>query len=280
MKLVSWNLEGRLSDLATDDRGTPEKIIAALTELNADVSVHPEAFGADPAMRPEIETALRALGYSLEMVAYDDLVSRGDKAAVSNPHIMVMSKLPVVHTQVIRPGNLRNMLALHLYDPVSNSEFRVIAIHLEDREEVLRLKQVEPLIEYINSSPIPTVIMGDFNAMPPNTRWTRFLHSGLFRDPAKLIPHRHMRYTLSRLSDMASGTTITAILGKTALVNTDPLLEPTTTPKMRKMEWMPSIRIAKIDWIFVSPDITYQDFAVSRDLGSDHRALSVKISLK
>lgn len=280
MKIASWNIEGRLSNLATDERGTPEKIVAAIRELDADILVHPEAFGTDPEVTDAIKAALGGLGYVCTSVAYDDLVSRGGKAVVPNPHLMIMSRVPIISHEIIRPGNLRNMLAVQVTDPETGKQLRVIGIHLEDREEVLRLKQITPLIEYINDSDVATVMMGDFNAMPPNTFKSRLIHSGVVRDPATLIPHKHMRYVIQRLSDMASGTTIAKLMKETRLVNTDPSLQSTTTPKMRRMEWMPSIPFAKIDWIFVSPDIEYENLAVSPDLGSDHRALSLEIHLK
>ena len=280
MKIVSWNLEGRLSPLSRDGRGTPEAIVAAIKQLDADIIVNPEAFGTDPAISPVIERALTGLGYESRSVAYDDAISRGEKAAVTNPHLRVMSRLPIKSYEVIRPGDVRNMVAVRVHDPASNRELRVIGVHLDDRSEELRLRQVTPLIEYINSSDIPTVMMGDCNAMPPDTFKSRFVHSALFRGIATIVMHEHMRYTLTRLSEMATGTTIASLLRETNLQNTDSHYHPTTTPKMRRMEWMPSIRFAKIDWIFASPGIEYKNFSVSADLGSDHRALSLDISLK
>lgn len=276
MKIISWNLEGRLSRLASDERGTPEKIVAAIRSLNADVLVHPEAFGSDPGIDESIEKTLGDLGYESVSVAYDDLIGRGEKAVVPNPHMRVMSRLPITASEVIRPGNLRSMLAIHVADPVIGT-VRIIGVHLDDRDEELRLRQAGPLIEYINGSRLPTIVCGDFNAMPPHAFRSTVVHNSFLRDLASLVPHRHMRYTLTRLSDMASGTTIDRILGETDLVNTDPRLTPTTTPKMRRMEWMPSIPLVKIDWILVSKDLAYRDFAVSPDLGSDHRALSVSV---
>jgi endonuclease/exonuclease/phosphatase family metal-dependent hydrolase len=269
VKIVSWNLEGRLSDLATNDRGTPEKIVAALKTLDADISVHPEAFGEGKPVRPEITQSLRDAGYAWQSVDYDDQIDRGEKAMVQRPHMMILSRLPIKRFEIIRPGNLRNMLTVYVDDSATGREVRVIGVHLEDREEQMRLKQGGP-----------TIVCGDFNAMPPNTPKSGLIHSGLFRAPAALIPHKHIRYTLQRLSAMASGTTIATILKSTELHNTDPQLRATTTPKMRQMEWMPSIRFAKIDWMFVSPGITYDDFHISADLGSDHRALSIHISLE
>lgn len=280
MKLASWNIEGRLCDLAINKRGTPEAIVAGLRQLDADVVVHPEAFGNEPPMRPEIAAALRDLGYEHREVQYEDAADRPEGSAVTEPHLMILSRLPILNSEVIRPGNVRNMVSVTVQEPGSGREVRIIGVHLDDRNEKLRLTEVEPLIEYINSSTIPTIMMGDFNAMPPNTFKSRIIHSGLFRKGVRLLPHRHMRYVLRRLSEMATGTTIAALLSRTRLVNTDPSCRPTTTPKMRRMEWMPSIRFAKIDWILVSPDVVYKNFAISRDLGSDHRALSLEVSLK
>lgn len=279
MKLVSWNLEGRLSSLSRDGRGTPEKIVTAIRELDADILVHPEAFGTEPSVAPEIEKALAATGYESVSVAYDDATSRGEKAVVPDPHLRIMSRLLIVHQEVIRPGGIRNMLSITVRSP-EGRELRVIGIHLEDRSEALRLEQIGPLIEYINGSTVPTVMMGDFNAMPPGTVQSRLIHSRAFKAAVGLVTDGHMRYVLQRLSDMATGSTIATIVRQTPLRNTDPRFRPTTTPKMRRMEWMPSIRFAKIDWIFVSPDIEYRDFGISHDLGSDHRALGLTISLK
>ncbi len=66
---------------------------------------------------------------------------------------------------------------------------------------------------------------------------------------------------------------------RTNLTDADPKKRPTTTPKMRGQEWMPSIRIAQIDHIFVSPEIEVSDFRIARDGGSDHRAISATVKV-
>ena len=280
MKIASWNIEGRLSNLARGSRGTPAAIVSAIHQLDADILVHPEAFGTKPPIAAAIETALRDQGYHSVSVPYDDSLERGEHSAVTNPHLRIMSRMPIISSEFIRPGDMRTMIAVTVQDSDSGRNVRIMGVHLDDRSEQYRLIQVYPLIEYINSSDISTVVMGDFNAMPPNTLKSLLVHSFLFKGLAMVIPHRHMRNVLRRLSDMATGTTIASIVNQTSLSNTDPSYKPTTTPKMRKMEWMPSIRFAKIDWIFVSPDIEYKNFSVSPDLGSDHRAVSAEITLK
>jgi endonuclease/exonuclease/phosphatase family metal-dependent hydrolase len=64
----------------------------------------------------------------------------------------------------------------------------------------------------------------------------------------------------------------------TQLVDADTKKRPTTTPKMRGLEWMPSIRMAQIDHIFVSSDAEVSNFSVAQDGGSDHRAISVDVA--
>jgi hypothetical protein len=122
-------------------------------------------------------------------------------------------------------------------------------------------------------------MLGDFNAMHFDRR-SRIIQSKMIGKIVSLIPHERIRGRAKMLIEMASGHSLQSLESKTNLQDIDVLHKPTTTPKLREMEWMPSIRLAQIDHIFVSPDIQASDFRITRDGGSDHRAISAEITLR
>jgi endonuclease/exonuclease/phosphatase family metal-dependent hydrolase len=78
---------------------------------------------------------------------------------------------------------------------------------------------------------------------------------------------------------MATGDALFMLESESDLKDVDDRRQATTTPKMRFQEWMPSVRIVQIDHIFVTPTVTVKDFKVSRDGGSDHRAISATVKI-
>jgi endonuclease/exonuclease/phosphatase family metal-dependent hydrolase len=122
-------------------------------------------------------------------------------------------------------------------------------------------------------------MLGDFNAMHHDRR-SKFLRSGMIKNTLALIPHKKARGRAVMLIEMASGNSLKFLESKTNLQEVDSHHRSTTTPKLKEMEWMPSIRMAQIDHIFVSPQIRSANFQVAKDGGSDHRAISVDINIK
>lgn len=277
MKIASWNVEGRLSSTTNKDRGTPDRILDAIEELNADIVVLPEAYTHQP--DKNVDERLRAMGYEWEDARYDEKDREHENIHTNDIHIRVLSRLAIVESSQLRWDDARGLLAVIVTDPVSGKKVRVIATHLDDRSEERRLRQVEDAVPFINSTDMPTVMMGDFNAMHLDV-WSQLIGSRAVKSVCSLIPHVRARSLASKLSEMATGTTLAKLESETSLRDVDPRHQPTTTPKLRGMEFMPSVRMAQIDHIFVTPDVTATNFNVSKDGGSDHRAISAEISLE
>lgn len=279
MKIASWNVEGRLSRFAEKGRrGSPEQIIETIKRLDSDIIFLPEAFDGTKRIEPEVQYQLDQLGYTPIVIAYDEHSDRQYQAVV-DPHMMLLSRLEVVRRQEFRLGDIRTMVMADVVDPDTGQTVRIFGIHLDDRNEENRLRQVENLLPLINSSSSPVIAIGDFNAMHSASVPARILRNGAVLGAIDILPHPRSKDILRRLSEMASGNTMREIEDSTTLVDADPKKRPTTTPKMRDQEWMPSIRMAQIDHILVSPEIAVSDFGVARDGGSDHRAISATLNV-
>lgn len=277
MKIVSWNIEGRLTQFTKSGRGSPEGILKNIEELNGDIVFLPEASDND-AIDLRVIEKLQRLGYSIATVPYE---GREDRkwAAGNAPNMKLLSKVLPHNFQQIRLGDLRNALVADIALPGSGTVIRFFGIHLDDRNEELRLRQLNDLLPLILGSPFPVIVAGDFNAMHGGSRHARIFRSKAVRLVAKCWPHPRTKDGWRRIVEMAEGQVMRTLMDRTGLKEADPLFSPTETPKMRHQEWMPSVRLAQIDHILVSPEIKVADFAVARDGGADHRAISATISL-
>lgn len=278
MKVVAWNIEGRLTRFAeAGKRGSPEHIVDNIQQLDGDIVVLPEASdGID--IEPLIVEKIEALNYKTFTASYDEKRDHTYEA-LAQPTIKMLSRLEVADFQVLRLGNIRTMFMADVIKPDSEQQLRIFGIHIDDRSEVNRLSQVESLLPHIISSPYPVVAMGDFNAMHGDSGPAQLLRFSPILTAIEHFPIAGMKNKMQRLAQMATGETMRRIESGTDLQRTDPRMRPTITPKMRGQEWMPSFRLAQIDHIFVSPNIAATDFLVAHDGGSDHRAISVNLSL-
>lgn len=281
LKIASWNIEGRLSTFSKSGRGTPTHILAGIRDQSADILLLVEAFDETLGIAPHVTLALEALGYTSYDVPYNDTGPERVDPALSQPVLRLLSRVPVEGIQHIRLGNLRNALIAKIIDPQTGRHIRLIGVHLDDRAESLRLEQLGDLIPIINNSELPTVMVGDYNAMHGRGRIARLLRSWLVRSFVRCLPTLSLRDFGKRAMEMATGTTISALLSETNLSDADSRHRPTTTPKVRQHSWLPSVRMLDLDHMLVSEAIIVSDFTiVRRDGGSDHRAISAHISLK
>jgi len=277
MKIASWNVEARLSGWMKKGRGTAKQLLEEIEQLNADVLVLPEAYINTVA--PFVPTKIQALGYKILEVEYNDYGREDEKYMRGSMRLWVLSRFPVESVESHRWGDVRNLLSCVVREPSSGKRLRIIAMHLDDRSEAARQKQIAEIIPYVNSSSIPTVMLGDFNAMWRRGR-ARILHSGIIRFIASIVPGKELRQVATHLTDMASGSILSDITAKTNLQITDKNFQPTITPKRRGMLFMPSVRLAQIDHMLVSPVIKVDSFKVDRDGGSDHRSITATLTIK
>ncbi|MFI5212689.1 MAG: endonuclease/exonuclease/phosphatase family protein [Candidatus Saccharimonadales bacterium] len=273
LRVAAWNVEGRLSNLADGRRGTPAHILEGIAALDADIIVLPEAYVNKP--QTGVDRELASLGYSWQDVRYDDS-DRGNVFSGQMPYLRILSRLPITTTHTVQFGGLRRLLVVTVQDTQSMQSLRIVATHLDDRTEERRLMQIDDMISLLSQHSMPTLVMGDFNAMWPGGR-AILLRSRLVASLVRCLPHGFIKSASLRVLEMASGTTMKRLKSELNLHDADARHQATTTPKMRQMVYMPSIRLIQIDHILLTATIKSTDFKVARDGGSDHRAISTTI---
>lgn len=275
-KIASWNIEGRLTNNDISLRSTPDKIIESIKKLNADILILPEAHNEINLKNLKIKQKLKDIGYELFSVPYQEVPVFRLDAFYTNLSLMILSKLPIKKFDIIRPADYRNELMAIIRDPQTNKEVRIIGLHLDDLSEETRIRQVKDLVKIINSSNTPTILLGDLNAMHSEDLWpSKFLRNYLVRNITSKLSVKFGK----RAVEMARGEALKLLQSNTNLTDADPRHQPTTTPKIRGIEFMPSIRLMQIDHMFVSPEIKISNFTISPDGGADHRAISAIIDL-
>ncbi len=279
IKVVSWNIEGRLTRFAKKGRGSPEHIVETIRALDGDVVFLAEA-SDDDVIDSKINERLDRLGYDIHTVRYDDDSNEDRKwAAEEVPNMKLLTRIPAANFRQIRLGDIRNALVVEVINPTTGQLLRIFGVHLDDKNEANRLRQVKDLVMHVKESSAPTIVMGDYNAMHATDFRAQYLRSSLIILAIKYWPHARTRDIFERLSGMAIGEALETLQNSSGLKDVDVLRRATTTPKLRFQEWMPSIRLVQIDHMFVSHGMTVTGFSVGTDGGSDHRPISATIEV-
>lgn len=274
IRLASWNIEGRLSDTGFSKRAKPKQIVAAIKKIDADLLVLLEAHSETSLNNLKPARQLTDMGYRLYNVPYEDDTALRKDIYTKRISLMLLSKLSVDKFEIIRLADKRNAFVAIIHKDKTDP-FRLIGLHLDDRSESTRLNQVADLSKTINQSDLPTVVVGDFNAMHGDDLWPAKL---LRSKPVRLLSKIILTSIFPKVIEMAQGKTLQLLQLSTNLRNADTRHRPTTTPKMRGREWLPSIRLIQIDHMFISPEIKVANFQIAPDYGADHRAIIATFS--
>lgn len=264
LRVVTWNAEGMFVEGSKTTRALPHNALAVLRKLKADFVVVPE-FGNIAAAREETVLAIRALGYEISLATYDDERSPGIGMAV-------LSRLPLIsEVQHALPETGRPYIELRARGE-AGEQLRIIGVHLDDRSEVIRMKQIASVISTVNDGgSVPTLVMGDFNAMHEKSLFAQVARSSIVGRLSARVKHDQLRSVAGRVHEMGRGTTIHTILTDTHLRDLDTKHRRTISAKQAGLEWAPVWRLAKIDWIFGTKHFKVINYKVHRDVGSDHR---------
>ena len=272
IRVASWNTETRLTKLPNTRRGTPASIADKIVDLDADIVFLPEAFNANETTA-DTTRQFEQYGYTIISCPYDEKDRSRKESLVAQPAMILMTRFAIKQWHVLRPDDSRNMLIAELKTP-DGASLHVVGVHLDDRDEERRMKQVPDIIREVTRRDTPGIILGDFNAMHANTL------------PAQLLSHPPIKPIAESLGSigkraikMARGTTMQALMEKTGYRDADDKRQPTTTPCMYGREWLPSIRLMQIDHILVSPDVNVKAFNVQKDGGADHRAIIATLEI-
>ncbi len=277
LRVVTWNAEGMFAPHGMKARGElyakqtrrakVHRAIRTLQKLDADIVVIPE-FGTAGMLKPAHRIAIQSLGYTITECEYDDRYHPPITIAV-------LSRLNVKHTATHRLGNIRNNTEVVLDDNGTN--IHVFAIHLDDLNELNRLEQVKDLVKLVNTVKGPVLTMGDFNAMAHESRFARVVRFKWTGRMSRALRHKQLQAVVIRVHEMARGTTIAYILKNTQLRDMDTKHRRTISGRQAGLEWMPSLKLAKIDWIFGSHHFNTRSYSVMHDVGSDHRPVVAEL---
>lgn len=272
IKIAAWNVEGRLSRRTTKRRGSPEHILDGIRRLDADVIVLPEAYYE--AIDPGVDEQLLDLGYAWHDAEYGDIPFDDNVygSRVDRVYLRILSRLPLESVQLHRFEDIRTLLSATVNDPATGRRLHVIAVHLDDRAETLRMKQTGAIAKFLHANAMPAIMLGDFNAVWDG-RMARVLRSRFSRRLAGCMPGKWLRSVAVRFADMASGTVLQFLKDNARMNEADRLHQATATPKLHGVEWLPSIRIAQLDHILISDELAVDGVSVMPDGGSDHRAI-------
>lgn len=264
LRVVTWNAEGMFVEGTKTRRATPHDALATLRHLDADIVVVPE-FGRISTLKEEIRLSLESLGYELTMLKYDEPRLPGLGFAI-------LSRLKVVSSQVHNLHDSRRQVLEVRCKSLEGVVIRVLGIHLDDRSEKGRLNEIASVADIVNNNhDTPTLLLGDFNAMRRESLFATFARSSSARGMIRRVNHELVRSIAERVAEMAIGTTIEYLETHTKLHDMDRGMKRTISSKQDGLEWVPSWRLAKIDWIFGSKHFSTRSYHVLPDVGSDHR---------
>ncbi|MCE2730215.1 endonuclease/exonuclease/phosphatase family protein [Sphingorhabdus sp.] len=158
LKVATYNIR---KAVGLDQRRNPERILAVLKEIDADIIALQEVdrrFGARVSALPlamlEAETSWMPV----------PLASRPAAIGWHGNAILVRKGMEVRHCQPIDMPTLEPRGAVMAELSVAGHALRIIGVHL-DLSGLWRRKQIRALVAAIDASPrhMPTVLMGDFN---------------------------------------------------------------------------------------------------------------------
>lgn len=279
IRVATWNAEGMFVEGAMTRRASPHDAIATLKLLDADIVAIPE-FGVNDKLAEPIRVAIGSLGYQLVEAPYDDPTMPDH--VPKQYEMALLSRLPLrSHTLHHFDNSGRVFIEAHLEMPNGKSNLRVFAVHLDDKSENLRLQQIDQLLGLLAKSHVgETILMGDFNAMSGRVLIAKTLRSRSAGFVGKNLPTKQLRSMSERVNQMAIGTTIARLKAGSKLHDLDNGHHYTISAKQMGIEWIPALRLAKIDWIFGSNNIHTNSYKVLPDVGSDHRPVLATLTVK
>lgn len=271
LRVATWNAEGMFVEGTKTRRATPHDGISALKLLDADIVVIPE-FGRLAELRPETRTAIEALGYEITTMMYDEPRTPGLGFAI-------LSRLPVVRATPHTLADSRRQLLEVVCCDADGLRLHIFGAHFDDRSEAGRMNEVRGVGEILSHREGERVLLlGDFNAMYKDAVFAKLARSRAAHMFSRRVRHHLMKSMAQRVHEMAIGTTIEYLLMHTLLHDLDPGHKRTISGKQSGLEWVPSWRLAKIDWIFGSHHFHTQRYRVFADAGSDHRPVCADIT--
>jgi len=261
MKYLSYNT---LAGFGDPDR--KELLLDFVESINPDVAFFSEAYKTHTNLSvvQSSTRVLEELGYDV-ILGQDSVVNK--RTDQTNFIGIVRRKLG--RGSIMQMGHYQGYIA-NVTEPDSGELLRVGGIHLDDRNEELRLQQLSHL-------PSLDVLMGDLNAMHGQdliAKSLRFLHPFTQRlkefdtDPSKTNKVQQIMSLGQRIVRMADGRVLDELL-RLGLQDSDPTHQPTIDN---------GIIYVQIDHILHTDSLRPSEYTVHRNINlSDHKPISVNL---
>lgn len=273
LKVLSWNIEGGLSETATDRSG---KILERIRKIDADVVFLAESHIGkmpDKTLR-ELQKYVGSSG-SLVDVKYRKAAQkpmnyekeRIEKYGSNENYMTMISRRKVESNKVFMLGGCRNCIRFEV------GNMAIYGIHLDDKTEETRRTMVRDLLKDAQKFKC-VVVMGDFNAMYRNG--FRAVLVRVVGKVGSILPFGPLWQSIfRRAADMAKGKVMKEFL-KSGLVDTNTKKKPTETLSMEGARFIPRIPLIQIDHIMVRGG-KFNNFKIYNTGLADHCALSARI---
>jgi endonuclease/exonuclease/phosphatase family metal-dependent hydrolase len=192
VKVATYNIR---KCIGTDRKRSPERVLAVLGELDADIVV--------------LQEADRRFGHRASSIPHHMFLDHSDYAPVPFDNrtlgigwhgnaILVRRDIEIEHAQVLPLPALEPRGAVVAEVRVGGHVLRIVGTHL-DLSGLWRRRQIRTLLTYLQcaAQDLPTVIMGDFNQWSNRGALSEFAfhHHRLVATP----PSFHSRRPLARL---------------------------------------------------------------------------------
>ena len=250
MKLLAWNLA-----LGLSDSNRCSSIIKRLLRAQPDVAVLSEAFGEYIA----VDFPFEKYGYAFSSVPYnDELVGH-------QVHLGIMCRIDLNVSFTTRFLDHRNGVVMLL--TIDGRPIQIVGLHLDDKREEYRLSMLTALRPLLDLT-IPTIMLGDLNAIHFHDLMAQALRSKLIRWLAPRLPHWRLRSLGTRLVGMADGRTLSE-LSNWGFYDADKKHRPT-------MKFL-CLALVQLDHILYTIGIRVLNMRVLYSLLSDHNAVTATI---
>lgn len=178
LTFASYNIH---KAVGLDRRRDPDRILAVLNEVGADVIALQEAdrrFGRRESVLPLAAIDSHTPYRVVPLARAPEIKGRPDSIGWHGNALLVRREIEVAEAWVVPLPTLEPRGAIRADLVVDGQRLRVVGMHL-DLSGLRRRQQVRSILAHVGGcdNPFPTVMMGDFN------EWTR--HGGCFQEFAR-----------------------------------------------------------------------------------------------
>jgi endonuclease/exonuclease/phosphatase family metal-dependent hydrolase len=262
--LASWNTEGQLRPVGEKTQtDSAQEIGKEILNIDSDIIVLSEATILEH-IDLELITLLRSQYSTIVETPYND------ENGVSNDALLVLSKRKLENVQAHHPEGIERGFISFEINNIKNNRIRIFGVHLPSYSDAQRTKTARWINQYTSENPMPTVVTGDLNSMPPDSLRTKILRLLLDNQFAHLIAKvapENLEEQILQTTEMTRGSALRTF-ESAGFVNANNSHKPTVSIK-NTTSGLPDIELFSIDHA-LSTDEILSNFNVIPTTYSDH----------